>query len=195
MLREVLKAWVFAGCISFAITGALAQQVVHAFGGIVSEVNPRARTITVAPGIRPQKQNTFKDIAISKSPVLLDKKVRDDTVPVDTVKEQGTYVIVYYFSDGTAMTALALRNLGRGPFTEAVGTVVRFEGREHSILIRDKSGAVQSFKISPDTIAESSNGVVEGFKFEPEKGDLVRITVAEANGSAAALFIDGCFVD
>lgn len=177
------------------MTGVAAQEVVHAFGGIVSEVNPRAKTITVIPGDRPQSQNIFKGIPDFKYSALLDKKISDGAVAVDTVKEKGLYVIVYYLSDGKLLNAIALRNLGPGPFTEAVGTFVKFENRGRSILIKDKSGAPQSFQFNPDTIAETSNGVVAGSKFQPEKGDLVRVMTMEANGTATALFIDGCFVD
>jgi hypothetical protein len=44
-------------------------------------------------------------------------------------------------------------------------------------------------------IAETALGSVEGQKFQPEKGDLVRIVATEPNDGSYVLFIDGTLVD
>jgi hypothetical protein len=72
---------------------------------------------------------------------------------------------------------MALRSLGPGPFTKSRGTVVKFDKGDHSLSIKDQSGAIESFKISPSTFADSAAGAVEGFKFEPRKGDQVQVSL------------------
>ncbi len=185
MLREVVRTCVFAGCFSLAISGAAAQEVVHAFAGTVSGVSAKTGKITVVAS--DNSQGIFKPLADPSSAAALDKKMRDGTVPPDTAIKVGTYVIVYYFSNGKVRTAIALRDLGPGPFTEDSGTIVKLESK-HSLLVQCKSG-LQSFKIGPDTIAETTLGVVEGYKFQPEKGDEVRVVMSGTDTNGALLFI------
>jgi hypothetical protein len=66
---------------------------------------------------------------------------------------------------------------------------VRLDGREHLLYIKDKSGLVKSFKIASDTVAETDIGVVNGFKFQPQKDDQVRVVAATVNGTPTALFV------
>jgi hypothetical protein len=98
-------------------------------------------------------------------------------------------VIVFYFGDGDGRTAVAVRNLGSGPFTNDIGTVVRLDGREHLLSIKTKSGVVKSFKIAADTVAETDLGVVNGIKYQPEKDDQVRVVASTVNGASTALFV------
>jgi len=48
MLRKILKTGALAGWFSFAISGAGAQEIIHAYAGTVSAVDAVSRTITVA---------------------------------------------------------------------------------------------------------------------------------------------------
>jgi hypothetical protein len=180
MLRKMFKTGALAGWFVFAISGTAAQEVIHAYAGTVNTVDAANRTITVNdedgyPAI-------FKDTADAKSSALLNKKLRGGVVSVNSVTERGTHVIVYYFTSGIDRVAVGLRNLGPGPFIDEIGTDVKSE--ERTIVIRSKS----------DMIAETSVGVIGGLKFQPEKGDQVRITATAANGAPDALFIDGTVV-
>jgi hypothetical protein len=190
MLRKILKTGALAGWFSFAISGAGAQEIIHAYAGTVSAVDAVSRTITVA--LADSSQEIFNDTADAKSSALLNKKMRDGVVAVSSVGK-GAYVIVYYFSSGKDHIAVGLRNLGPGPFIEEIGTV--FKRDDHSIAIRGKSGAVETFNVNPGTVAETSVGAVGGLKFQPEKGDHIRITATAAKGSADAQFIDGTVVN
>jgi hypothetical protein len=187
MLRKTLNTFALAGWFSFAISGAAAQEIIHVDAGIVSAVDPGSQTITVVAN--GTSQQIFNYTADAKSVALINKKMRDGVVAVNTIKDKGTYVIIYYFINGKSRTAVGLKNLGPGPFIEEVGTVVTIEDR--TIAIRSKSGAVRSFGVRPDMIAESSLGPVEGLKFQPENGDLVRIIATAPSDGGFALFIDG----
>src|SRR5215469_8157863 len=93
----------------------------------------------------------------------------------DRSKTKGAYVIVFYYGDNDDRAAVALKNLGAGPFTSTEGAVVKFESKAHSISIKDSAGAVQTFKITDQTVAEGYMGAVDGYKFQPQKGDQVRV--------------------
>lgn len=187
MHRRMLRASIVFACFSFAVSAAFAQEVVHALTGTVSSIDPSAKTITVFTDRH--AQTNFKDLTSSKVSIAFDKKMREGATPADSFKSNGAYVIVFYYGEGNARTAVAMRNLGNGPFAADTGTVVKFENRDHSISIKEDSGVVESFKISENTVAETGIGAVEGFKFQPQKGDSVRIVSSSASGSPTALFV------
>jgi Cu/Ag efflux protein CusF len=186
-VRDTLKTLILLGCILSVAVAATAQEVVHALTGTVRSIDPASKTITIFTDNG--SEGLFKNLTNPKLKIDFDKKLRTDASTVDTFKGEGTYVIVYYFGDGNVRTAVALRNLGSGPFTNNIGTVVKLEGRGRLLLIKDKSGSVESFKITPDTVAETDVGVVDGFKFQPQKDDQVRVVATMVNGTPTALFI------
>jgi hypothetical protein len=186
-VRDSMKTLILVGCILSVAVAATAQEVVHALTGTVRSVDPANRTITIFTDNG--SEGLFKDLTNPKLKVDFDKKLRADTSNVDTFKGAGAYVIVFYFGDGDERTAVALRNLGSGPFTNDIGTVLRLEGREHLLFVKTKSGLVKSFKIGADTVAETDIGVTDGSKFQAQKDDPVRVVSSTVNGIATALFV------
>lgn len=187
MLRPIVCACVFSVCLGSFSVPAKAQEVVHALTGTVSSINSAAKTITLFQDNG--SQGVFNDIGSSKTHFSLDKKIAARTSAVGGFNKNGAYVIVFYFGNGDSRTAVALKNLGAGPFTSAVGRVANFEGRAHTIAVTDAAGAVQTFRINGDTVAEGSLGVEEGLKFQVQKGDRVRVVGTTVDGSLTALFL------
>jgi hypothetical protein len=188
MKRRISNILVLLGCFSLASVAATAQEVVHALSGTVNNINLNTKTVTIITD--DGSGGTFKDLTKTSQPVEFDKVLRADATAADQFKQKGTRVIVFYFGGGDPRTAVALRNLGAGPFTNSTGTVMKFEGHDHLISIKAESGTIETFKIAPETVAETGIGAVEGFKFEPGKGDRVQVISAQTNGSATALFIN-----
>ncbi len=187
MQRGLLNGLLVLACFSLIPSAAFAQEVIHALTGTVSSIDPAAKTVTVFTDQHFQK--SFKDLTDPKVSISFDKKIREGTIPVDTFKTNGAYVIVFFYGQGASQTAVAMRNLGAGPFAADTGTVEKFESRDHSLSITDASGVVQSFKITPQTIAETGIGAVDGFRFQPQKGDQIRVVSSTVNGNPTALFV------
>lgn len=187
MLKAILCGCVIAGGLGSFALSAHAQQVVHALTGTVSGTDELSKTLIVFQDNGTEGQ--FKDMTSGKSRVVMDKKITLDTSAAETNKKKGTYVVVFYYGDSDDRTVVALKNLGAGPFTSAEGTVTKFEGKQHSITVQDKSGSMQTFKIAESTVAEGYMGAIDGFKFQASKGDHVRIVGATDNGAVTALFM------
>jgi DNA-binding beta-propeller fold protein YncE len=185
-MSRILFTSVVAGCFVLANLPAQAQQVVHALTGTVSSIDTTEKTITLF--LDGGSESTFNDMTNSKTPITVDKRILAETTAVDDFKKKGAYVIVFYFG-GDTRSVVALRNLGAGPFTSTVGTVIKLDGREHSIAVQDDSGAIQTFRLSAETVAESGFGAVNGLKFQVQRGDHVRVVGANLNGAAEALFV------
>jgi len=187
MLKAMWRCCVFAGCLGSFTVAATAQQVVHALTGTVSAIDDLSKTLIVFQDNGAEGQ--FKDMTGAKNHVVIDKKVTLESTSPEAFKKKGAYVIVFYCGDNDDRTAVALRNLGAGPFTSVEGSVVKYDGKGHSISLQDKSGTMQTFKIAQDTVAEGYMGVVDGYKFQAQKGDRVRVVGTTDPAGTTALFV------
>jgi hypothetical protein len=187
MMKGEFKTCILAACFLLVSVAATAQEVVHALTGTVTSIDASAKTITIYTDNR--SEGLFKDMTNSKTLLEFDKDIRANATAVDSFKMKGAYVIVFYFGGGDVRTAIALRSLGAGPFSKDTGIVVKIEGK-NSISIADESGTLKSFKLTSNTVAETLYGAVIRSKYQPHKGDKVRVTATAVNGSATALLIN-----
>lgn len=187
-MKRICSFCILAGCFSLVCASAIAQEVVHATTGTINSVDATAKTITVTD--EDGLAGTYNDLVDSGTRVAFDKTLRADATAAPEFKTSGGRAIVYYYGSGSMRTIVALRNLGSGPFTKSSGIVLKFEGREHSLSIKEESGSVESFKITADTVADTRPGAVSGHKYQPSKGDKVELIVTDVNGSPTAVFIE-----
>jgi hypothetical protein len=186
MLRAFACTCAFVGSLVFVSVPSAAQEVIHALTGTVSSINSASKTITVFQDNG--SKSVFADMTNSKTHIEFDKRIAAETTAADAFNKPGAYAIVFYFGESDERTAVALKSLGKGPFTSTVGTVEKFD-RAHAIAVADNTGAVQTFKINAQTVAEGDLGVVEGRKFQAQKGDRVRVVSSTEEGTPTALFV------
>jgi aspartate/methionine/tyrosine aminotransferase len=187
MLRLFSRVCCLVGLFSLTTFVANAQEVVHALAGIVSAIDPTQQTISISTD--DGSEGLFKDLTKYNASLDFDKTIRADSIAADAFTKKGAHVIVYYFGDGDVRTAVALRDLGGGPLQKISGSVYKFNKHEHLLTIKDIAGTSESFHIDPKTVAETAVGAVEGERFDPAKGDHVRITATLTDGIQDALFI------
>lgn len=187
MLKRFALACLVAVSFGLVSLPVAAQEVVHALTGTVTSIDVASKTVTL---LRDGGGTIiFKDMSSGKTPISFDKKIHAETTAADAFKKSGAYVIVFYFGQEDSRTIVALKSLGDGPFTSASGTVSKYDGHDHAITLTDESGAAQTFKITDDTVGEGGFGVVNGLKFQAQKGDRVRVVGSTAGGAQTALFI------
>jgi hypothetical protein len=187
MRKALLSTCVFAGCILSASVPLASQEIIHAFTGTVSAINEAAKTITVFRDNG--SEGVFHEMENSKTRIAFDKKVADATTAVAKFDKSGAYAIVFYFGDRDNPTVVALKNLGAGPFESTTGTVAKVEAHNRSITVADETGALHTFKIDKDTVAEGPMGAVGGERFDVNKGDRVRVVSGTVGGETMILFV------
>jgi hypothetical protein len=186
MRKALLTACFFGGCILSASVPSASQEIIHAFTGTVSAINETAKTITVFRDNG--SEGVFHEMSNSKTRIAFDKKVADATTAVAKFDKSGAYAIVFYFGDRDNPTVVALKNLGAGPFESTAGSVTKVDGHR-SITVTDEAGALHTFKIDKDTVAEGAMGAVGGDRFEVNKGDHVRVVSSTVGGETTILFL------
>jgi hypothetical protein len=174
-------------CLGLLAAACSAQEVIHALTGTVRSIAASDKSFVIFQDSG--RQTMFKGSGNVKARAALQKRFGDETISVDELKAEGAYVIVFYHGGGDEPTAVALKDLGRGPFTATSGTVTKFDPRTRSVMVQDETGTVHTFKISGDTVVEGAMGVVDGPKFSPEKGDRLRVVAAKADHEDIALFM------
>lgn len=188
MFRAWVSACAVAGCLVTFPAVSPAQAIIHALTGTVSSIDPAGKTITVYQDNG--SQNVYQDLSNHKTAIAWDKKIAADTTAASAFDKKGAYVIVFYFQGSSDdRTVVALKSLGSGPFNSTEGTVTSFDVHTRSFTVQDKTGAVQTFRIEDQTVAESDMGALEGLKFRAQKGDHVRVVSSTVDGSPTALFV------
>src|ERR1700752_801818 len=138
MLKACLPAFLLVGFFSFTNCVADAQEGVHAISGGVTSIDPAKKTIDI--NTVDGSQDFFKDLANSGTSLDFDKAIRKDSTAADEFTKVGASVIVFYFGEGSQQTAVALRDLGKGPLQRDTGTIVGFNRHGHVLTIKDSTG-------------------------------------------------------
>lgn len=186
MLKRLICTCTAVACLGFTGAVASSQEVIHAMTGTIKWVDSTHKTFTLLRDNH--SQVTFKDMTDSNVRFTSDKKIFSDATAAHVFDEKGAYVIVFYY--GLNPTAVAVEALGQGPFTSTVGTVASVDDKDQMISVKDKSGAIQRYKIGADTVAEGEMGVVEGLKLHTEKGDHIRVVGSASSKEPTALFVN-----
>jgi len=186
MLKTLVRCILTTSILATALPGG-SQEIVHALTGTVSAVSNTDKTITLFQDNG--SKGVFKIMSSSGTRLSFDKKVAVETTAARDFEKAGAYVILFYIGNEDSRTAVAVKALGAGPFSSTTGEVTRWNGRDHTISLKGEDGSEHSFKIGPQTIGETYVGVVEGLKFDVDKGDQVRLVSSTENGNPTVLFI------
>lgn len=186
MRRGFLQVCLSLGALSFTTMTVDAQQIVHAVAGKITAISQTTRIIVFSTDDNPQG---LYDILTKNVPLDFEKNVKALTTPAESFTKANCEAVVFYFGDDNDRTSVAVEDLGPGPLVKTSGTVVKLDKHAHVLTIKNDAGQEQTFQIDAKTIADSMLGVVEGQKFDPGKGEKVRITATTENGAATALFI------
>ena len=187
MLKSCLSVCVLVTSLFPAAREGASQEIVHALTGSVSSINTANGSITLLQDSG--SKSTFKVTSSSTKHVAFDKKVAEDAVAANNFGKQGAYVVVFYFGTEDDRTAVAIKSLGEGPFSSLTGEVSNWNGHDHTLSVSDKDGIVHYFKVDTQTVAETYMGVVDGSKFDIDKGDRVRLVSSMKNRVPTVLFI------
>ncbi len=166
-----------------------AQEIVHAVTGVVTGIDPKAKTITIKTN--DDSLGTFRYQENLKTDVVFDKEVRVGTTVPNQFNKLGDHVVAYYYAGDSGRTILAIKDFGAAPLSVATGTVVK--SKRHEITIKTDAGATITFDIAKDASAETPGGVVSGSKFNADEGTRVIVRYTESNGMKLAQFIRNAF--
>lgn len=164
-----------------------AQMVVHAVSGVVKTVDPHSNMmqITVDSGDTSQ----FKLPSGTKVTLDFDKALQSDSVDADKFQHVGDYVVVYYYGYDDDRTAVAVKDLGTGPFEKIDGTVVSYDKHARAMMVKDDGGKSESFALGDHLVVDTGVSVAAGRSYDPHKGWQVRVTYTKTGDKNTAVFV------
>ena len=187
MVMRLKFGWMLAVTLMACCGTAGAQMVVHAVSGIVKAIDPHAKTMDVEVDTGGTSQ--FKLAANPKVALDFDNALRSDSVDPEKFEHVGDFVVVYYYGYDADRTAVALKDLGAGPFEKIEGTVVSFDKHARTMTVKDDSGKSAPFALSDHLIVDTGMSVASGRGFDPHKGWQVRVTYTNAGDKNTAVFV------
>ena len=186
MKKATLRLCSIAACFALATTVIHAQERVHALSGTVTAINSKISMIEIETDDGSPSHFRWAKTAAA---IEFDKTVSADSTAADRFTSKGHHVIVYYYGEDTVRTVVALHDLGDGSVQKSTGTVVKLNRRDRLLTIKNESGTEVSFRLDPKTVADTENGVSQGFKYDLSKGAQVRVIASQTDGSGMALLI------
>lgn len=167
--------------------GANAQMAVHAVSGMVKAVNPDSKTMDVL--VDTGETSHFKLSTNTKATLGLEKALQSDAIDASKFQSVGNFVVVYYYGFDYDRTAVAVKDLGTGPFEKVQGTVMGFDKHTRTLTMTDDGGKSHVFELSEHLIVDSGLSVASGRGYDPHKGDFIVVTYAQEGDKNSAVFI------
>lgn len=186
MRRPLISSWLLSVCLLFAAP-ASAQVIVHALSGTVVKLDPQAKTLLL--NTDDGSGGEFKLVSSSAISLQFNRDVRAAATPSESFDKTNAQVVVFYYGNDTVRNAVAVQDLGAGPFVKSSGTVVKVNKHDHSVTIKDAAGKSETFLMGPKAVADTPDGVMPANRFEPEKGDNISVIATTVNGVETALFL------
>ena len=186
MQRKLNFAMMSVTMMLFCATAG-AQMVVHAVSGMVKAVNPDSKTMDVT--VENGDTSQFKLPSKAKMTVDFDKALPLDSVSAGEFKHVGDYAVVYYYGYGNDRTAVAVKDLGAGPFQKIEGTVVSFDKHDRTMTVKDDAGKSETIALTDHMVLDTGLSVSSGRGYEPHKGYYMVATYTQAGDKNTAVFL------
>lgn len=179
-LTTIAAMMVFCGA-------AGAQMVVHAVSGTVKSINPSSKMMDVT--VDSGDTSEFNLPGDAKVSLDFDNALRSDSTDPGKFQKVGDYAVVYYYGYDSNRTAVAVKDLGTGPFEKVDGTVTSFDKHTRTVTVKDDAGKTNSFGLSDHLVVDTGMSVESGRSFDPHKGYRVRVTYTKTGDKNTAVFV------
>ena len=166
---------------------AHSQMVVHAVSGTVKSVDSKAKIMTVV--VDQGNDMQFKIQSGNPPALLFDSELRGDAVDASKFNGVGDFVVVYFYGFDTNRTAVAVKDFGKGQLQKLSGIVTAYDKHDHKLTVSTSDGKTETFPLDSKAVVDTGLGLEAGRKFDPSKGDNVRVTATDSNGKNVAVFI------
>lgn len=174
--------------LSALVAGAAgAQEIVHAVSGTVLKVDAQAKTLKIQTN--DGSEGLFRVASKPAVQVDLDRDLKSHTTEAAAFNKTADTVVVFYYGNADMRSAVAVQDLGAGPFTKVEGTVTKWNRHEQLLTLKDTSGKAHTFHVDPKAAAETMDGAVSGNRIDPEKGSDALVIASTGAGTPTALFI------
>jgi hypothetical protein len=163
---------------------AWGQSIVYAMTGTIRSVSATELTAT-SSGVT----QTFALAGKSHPSLDFDKELREDSTPAAEFHKPDAFAVIYYYGLASDKTAVAVKDLGAGPFEGTTGTVKHFDKHSHRLTITTAAGKPEEFIVGDKAVVDTGMRVEPGRKADPPNGSQIRVTAVPGNGADTIVFL------
>ncbi|MGB9418645.1 MAG: hypothetical protein WCB58_20195 [Acidobacteriaceae bacterium] len=176
-------------CIVGAMAGlgnasAWGQMIVYAMTGTIRSVSATALTATASGDTQ-----TFSLGGKSHPSLDFDKDLREDSTPAAEFRKSDAFAVIYYYGLASDKTAVAVKDLGAGPFERTTGTVKHFDKHSHRLTVTTDTGQPAEFIIGEKAVVDTGMRVEPGRKADPPNGSHVFVTSIPGSGDQTVVYL------
>ena len=163
---------------------AWGQMIVHAMTGTVRSVSATELTAT-ANGV----SQTFSLEGKSHPSIDFDKDLRDDSTPAADFHKSDAFAVIYYYGAVATQTAVAVKDLGAGPFEKTTGTVTHFDKHTHRLTVATTEGQTENFIVGDKAVIDTGMRVKSGRKMDPPSSSHILVIAVPENGAQTIVYL------
>jgi hypothetical protein len=183
-----LRLALLMACAATLVGVARAQEVIHATAGTIFDANGATDNFSLrSPD---GSLISFHAVAISAKPITFEKSLRAQTVAATGQHMKGASVLVFYYGYGGVQTAVAIKDLGQADIARVSGVLEKFDRRNHAMTVAGPGSGSTLLTLTPQTIVDTPDGVIEGNKFHPDKAQQINAMFSRNSGQNNAVLID-----
>jgi hypothetical protein len=182
--RVVIVTCMVAGVAGLGNARARGQMIVYAMTGTIRSVSATQLTAT-SGGLT----ETFSLEQKSHVSLDFDKDLHEDSTPAADFHKPDAFAVIYYYGVSTDKTAVAVKDLGPGPFERTSGTVTHFDKHSRRLTITNAAGKTENYIIGEKAVIATGMRVKPGRKIDPPSGSHVRVTTVPENGAQTVVFV------
>jgi hypothetical protein len=182
--RTLIATCILAVVACLGNARAWGQMIVYAMTGTIRSVTTTELIATsdgqaVSFVVEPKSHPSFS----------FNKELREDSTPIADFHKSDTFAVIYYYGGSPDRTAVAVKDLGAGPFARTTGTVSHFDRHTRHLTIRTADGKTQDVIVGENAVVDSGMNVEPGRKADPSNGSLVRATTVQKNDAPTVVFL------
>jgi hypothetical protein len=185
---RVVRLALLIACAAMLGRWGNAQEVIHATSGTIVDANASSNSFSLKSW--DGSIITFHAVGIAAKPVTFDKDVRAQTVAATGQHPKGARVLVFYYGYDAERTAVAIKDLGQGDIRATTGTVEEFDRRHHELTVASPGAAPTHITLTGHAVVDTPDGVIEGNKYHPNKGERLGVVFSTAAGVSSAVFVE-----
>ena len=163
---------------------ARGQMIVYAMTGTIRSVSA-TQLMATTNGV----DQTFSLGGKSHPSLNLDRDLRDDSTPAADFHKSDAFAVIYYYGVAATQTAVAVKDLGAGPFERTTGTVTHFDKHTHHLTVTTTEGQAENFIVSDKAVIDTGMSVKSGRKMDPPGGSHILVIAVSENGAQTIVYL------
>ncbi|HEX3320768.1 MAG TPA: hypothetical protein VHR84_08705 [Terriglobales bacterium] len=179
---KVLQSILLVVAVALVATMSWAAGDVHAVAGAITKVDKATKTFVLKAMDGTEHVFKYSEKTAVHDARSAEKEAKKGVLDSYMAGKEGTHAVVHYTGDGADKTAVQVDDYGKDALKTSEGTVTKVDKTAHTISIKTKDGAEETFHYSRDVAVETEHGVMKDTK----EGEKVTVHYTEKEGKKIA---------